>query len=311
MQTVFPKAESITHQHILTCINTLLINDKNFRSGDCIRILDAGCGNGRLIRYLQVSLPMLHPDKVFAIHGFDVVDHGVQKLGFIQQTVKMLSSSHIDTDIDWQKRIHAFSQDENWNFGSEKFNFIVSNQVLEHVANKDKFFHNVHENLENGGYSIHLAPLSHIIWEGHIFLPWAHKFRSFSALYGYIRLMSRLGFGKFRQQRNRDIPIDTDRDVYSQRHADYIFFLTSYSSEAESLDVCRRNNLRADFRFSLEFFTSKARQLIGLHPNFVYAFREAGFFDSISIKFLRYLSSVTLVCKKHNTYYSNCRSDLP
>jgi len=297
MNSISLKPESITHLHLASCINSLLINDRRLYLKKCILILDAGCGNGKLISYLTSILGHLQPNKDFVIHGFDIVDHGVQRDGFIGETVGMLSILH--PHIDWSKRIHALSADDSWNFNTEDFDFILSNQVLEHVADKQSFFRNINAKLVAGGYSVHLAPLKHCIQEGHIFIPFAHRFRSFAGLCGYISFMSRLGFGNFPRQSG---PNGVTLKDWSERHADYIYFWTNYATESETLDYCRKNRLRADFRFSLEFYTSKLREIFKLGPKYVYRYRDRGFFDLFIIKLLRYISSVTLVCKKDNTY---------
>lgn len=293
----FAPAESITHAHILTVINTIVNQEDDFRNSNNIRILDAGCGNGKLIKYLNSNLHLLHPETDFIIHGYDVIDHGVQSDGFLSQTICMLSEA--DNTIDWGSRIHAIGKDDVWRFVEQKFDFIISNQVLEHIYNKNLFFRNVSDNLKNDGYSIHLAPLKHVIYEGHIYLPWAHRIRNYSALLGYIKLMSRIGFGKFRRHHK---VLGCTLQNYSERHADYMYFWTSYANESETLDVARNNQLRADFRYSLEFYTSKLRQIFGVSPKYLYRFRECGFWDAIFIKILRYISSVTLILKKSNKY---------
>jgi len=292
-----PKAESITHLHLASCINTLLSNDDKLRSKKCIRILDAGCGNGKFIAYLTSILGHLQPSKDFIIHGFDIVDHGVQRDGFIGKAISLLSSSH--PQINWSKNIHALCAGDPWNFNEDEFDFVISNQVLEHVVDKDSFFKEINASLVAGGYSIHLAPLKHCVQEGHIFIPFAHRFRSFTALLGYITFMSRLGIGKFRRE---GLPTGETLNDWSLRHSDYIYFWTNYASESEILDYCRNSRLRADFRFSLEFYTSKIREILKLKPKHLYSYRDRGFLDSLSIKLLRYISSVTLVCKKENTY---------
>lgn len=292
-----PKFSSITHLHILSVVNTIVENDPSLQLKRSISILDAGCGNGRLIEYLYLSLSNLHPRINFVIYGFDVVDHGVQSRGFIDGTIDSLNKAL--PIVDWESRIFALKKDESWNFVRDQFDVVISNQVLEHVSNKKAFFGNIYECLNTGGYSINLAPLKEIIHEGHIFLPFAHRIRSYSALLGYIGLMSRLGMGKFKGQRKA---VGCSLHEYSVRHADYIYFWTSYSTEAETLDIVRDSGLRGDFRFSVEFFLAKFRQLFGLKPKYGYYYREGGFIDSIFVKVLKYLSSTTLVCKKQNTY---------
>lgn len=285
---------SITHLHLLSVINTLLDENQN---NSKIRILDAGCGNGKLISYLHSCLPILRPNIDFFISGFDVQDHGVQSQGFIQETTERLKNIH--PEIEWESRIHTIQANNKWVFANEKFDFIISNQVLEHVHDKSFFFSNVSDALVENGYSIHLAPLKHVIHEGHIHLPLAHRITNFTALKGYIRLLSQLGFGKFKAHNKAT---RCTLDDYAERHADYIYFWTNYATESETLRFARSNGLRADFQFSTEFFTSKINQLIKGSTSCKYRKRNYGFFDVIFIKLFRYISSVTLVCKKANKY---------
>lgn len=290
-----PTPTSITHQHLLGVINTLVLRAPDDRQK--FFILDAGCGNGQFIHYLHQSLHFLHPDKQFVIHGFDVADHGVQSDGFLGETVSHLFK--LVPGVDWSNRIYSLHQDQPWNFNDQQYDFIVSNQVLEHVRDKDKFFFNVSRKLIAGGYSVHLAPLRSVIPEDHVHIPFAHRFTNFCAMYAYIRLASSLGLGKYQHARQST---GVDIETYSERHADYLFHWTSYSSEAEALQYARKHFMRADFRFSMEFYTAKLRQILGQKARVSYTFRSRSFRDAVLIKVLRYLSSVTLVTEKKNTY---------
>ena len=289
-------ADSVTHKHILSVINTLITHAP---SREYYRILDAGCGNGRLIKYLHHSLHLLHPDRKFVIYGFDVCDHGVQAENFVSGTIDFLLSSI--PDINWSSRVFSLRSNDSWEtaFANMKFDFIVSNQVLEHIHNKDSFFKNIKHHLVSDGISIHLAPLKHVIHEAHINLPFAHRINNFCFLFLYILILSRIGFGKYRYHKKLT---SITLNKYAENHADYIFFWTNYSSESDTLNFARKHGMRADFRFSTEFYTSKLRQVLGFHCQYSYRFREYGFIDSVIVKLLRYVSSVTLICCNKNTY---------
>ncbi len=295
-QEILPTSESVTHQHLLCVINTILSRG-SIDDDEAVRILDAGCGNGKLLLFLARALPILHPNKRFEFYGFDVLDHGVQEGGFFEETSLRLADGV--PGVDWGGRLRGFRIGQDWDFSGVGFRFIVSNQVLEHVQDKTHFFKNVRNNLQEGGVSIHLAPLSHIIHEGHIYLPWAHRIRSHGALLAYIRVMSQLGVGKYRVHRRYT---GCSIDQFAQRHADYMFFWTSYSSEAATIASARSSGLRASFRYSHELFATRARRALGLRSPHIYRYRDASFADAIAVKFFRYLSSVTLVCEKRNVY---------
>jgi hypothetical protein len=68
------------------------------------------------------------------------------------------------------------------------------------------------------------------------------------------------------------------------------------------LGVARDNKFRAAFRFSSDFYLLKLRQLLRRPYRLAYTVQRSGFLDSVAVKFLRYLSSCTLVCEKRNTY---------
>ncbi len=167
------------------------------------------------------------------------------------------------------------------------------------MHDKSVFFAQMARVLALDGHGVSLAPLKHVIYEGHIFLPFAHRFANHGALLQYIRLMSRMGLGKYREHRRE---LGASIQTYAERHADYIFFWTSYATEGETLGAARAQGLRADFRFSSEFYFDKLGSLLTGRMRSEYRFREHGFYDALAVKLLRYLSSVTLVCRKRNAY---------
>lgn len=293
--TTPPLPASLTHQHLFASLNTLLAAD-----ADTVRILDAGCGDGRLMSFVYRALKWARPEINIELHGFDVVDHGVQLDGFLDKTIATLSSDI--PAIPWSEQIRAQYVTDKWGFADGYFDFVLSNQVLEHVHDKGFFFSESHRVLRDGGYAIHLAPLVHYILEGHLYLPWVHRIRSHDLLLSYISFLSGLGMGKFRAHNKLT---GVSRADFSRRHADYVYFWTNYASESEILDLARNNKLRASFRFSSEFYSAKLRQILRLPLKGSYASNRSALLDSIAIKALRYLSCVTLVCEKRNSYREN------
>ncbi|MEQ6341782.1 MAG: class I SAM-dependent methyltransferase [Gammaproteobacteria bacterium] len=240
---------------------------------------------------------MVHPNISVDVYGFDVVDHGVQATGFLEKAIATLSSDI--SDVEWSERIKPLYVGDTWGFPDKFFDVVLSNQVFEHVHDKPFFFKESYRVLRDGGYAVHLAPLVHYIYEGHLYLPWVHRIRSHDLLYSYISLLSLFGLGKFRDHNKRT---GISRSEFSIKHADYVYFWTNYSSESEILDMARTNKFRASFRFSADFYLLKLRQIFHLPYKASYKLSRSAFLDSIAIKFLRYLSSNTLVCEKRNTY---------
>jgi SAM-dependent methyltransferase len=292
-----PKPVSITHLHILSTLNTLY-HKQSYKNTNVIRILDAGCGDGSLIEFLLKSLVLiLCSEGKIEIYGFDVTDHGVQEERFLFKTIKRLSDNF--PEVSWSERVRPVEVGDSWPFENDFFDFVVSNQVLEHIHDKRHFFQNTARTLKSDGYSINVAPLRHCVHEGHIYLPWAHRFRNHAALLAYIYACSTLRLGKYPSHHKAT---GVSKLEFSERHADYIFFWTSYSTESETLEVARDCSLRGNFSYSIELYTTKIRSIFGLPFQIKYKNRYFGLSDAILIKLLRYLSSVTFICHKRNTY---------
>ena len=129
-------SESVTHLHLLSVLVTEINKKKSV--GKIINILDAGCGNGHLTVFLQVNLVAFFPEMELHIYGYDIADHGVQAKDFFLGTAKWCEEKC--PDIKWDERLKLISHDQSWPFESEFFDFVVSNQVLEHVWNHRQFF---------------------------------------------------------------------------------------------------------------------------------------------------------------------------
>jgi SAM-dependent methyltransferase len=297
----FPAPASITHLHLLAVINTELAR---FAPDRRLRILDAGCGDGKLISFLTRALPLLHPERQFEVYGYDVYDHGVQAEKFMSRTVEMLSLEH--PQIAWEERTRAIAIDEPWPYAGEFFDVIVSNQVLEHVGDLDGFFVQLSRALRWGGFSAHLFPLKSCVWEGHLNLPLAHRIQNHDFLRRYIRLLSSLGLGKYREQRNAN---GITLEEYAERHADYIQHLTSYVGYAEVCRLAKRSGLRVSFRYTQEFYFQKLRQLLRLQSRYQYRQRRSAVRDWLAVTFLQFLSCTTVLLEKQNTYVKRDAGD--
>jgi len=299
-KTLLPKPLSVTHAHLMACANTELCARGDSKTAN-VRILDAGCGDGRLLAYLEACLTQLHPEWTIELYGFDVTDHGVQQSGFIDGAAQYLSEH--SPKVDWANRIRAVGARDPWPFSDESFDLVLSNQVLEHVQDHAHFFRELYRVLMRGGASVHLFPLKHYIYEGHLHLPWVHRIRSHDLRSGYISLLSRLGIGKYRHLDERGKPgRNISAQEYAERHADYMAFLTNYLSESQALDIATRAGLRASFRYTPDFYAQKLWSLAHHAPRVIYQQTNRGLRDSIAVTFLRYVSSVTLTCQKENRY---------
>lgn len=287
--------ESITHLHLLSVIvtETNRIHRTNPTLG-LVRILDAGCGNGHFTSFIHSNLTAIFPGVVFEIYGYDVADHGVQVNDFFSKTLAWCT--HKCPEVRWKERLRLITHDQNWPFDSGFFDFVVSNQVLEHVWGHHHFFSEHSRVLKNGGKGVHLFPLKHYIYEGHLHIPFVHRISDWHFLRSYIKFMSKLGWGKYKKE-------GVSLDDFSCQHADYMNFYTNYLSYSELFNIVKRSQLRPSLKYTADFYWHKLRQIfkrdalidlgLGKRSGLLYLFLNHGF---------KYISSVTLYLEKDNTY---------
>jgi SAM-dependent methyltransferase len=273
-------ARSVVYDHLLAILNT---ECHRFEAGAVVRILDAGCGKGFLMRWLREQLPEAHPGLRFEVYGFDVVDYGEPR-----------DAADLGEGVCW------ISVSDPWPYPDHFFQAVISNHVLEHVDNKDLFFSELDRTLCEGGFSAHLFPLRHYIWEGHIHIPFAHRIRNRDALVSYIRTMSRLGFGRFREH---SAGLGLTLQAFAEQQADFILFFTRYMGYPEALALAQKHHLRGSFRYTRELYTRKLRSLASLAPCPEYERRRSALWDWLSVLALRYVSGVTLFLEKTNSYH--------
>jgi len=284
--------ESITHVHLLSILVTE-ISQKNPADGR-VRILDAGCGNGHFSSFLHLNLTALFPKMEFEIHGYDVADHGVQAKDYFLKTLAWCEQ-HCP-DVRWEERLRLISHDQSWPFESSFFDFVLSNQVLEHVWDHQHFFSEHSRVLKKGGCGVHLFPLKHYIYEGHLLIPFVHRISDWHLLKTYIKFMSKIGMGKYQAGQG-------SIDEFSERHADYMTFYTNYITYSEVMSVVKQAQLRPSLKYTADFYLHKLRQvlkrevLIDLGRQ-----KRSGLFYSLANHSLKYISAITLFVEKENTY---------
>lgn len=289
-----PPPASVTHLHLLAAVNTRL---KALDPGIAqVRLCDIGSGDGVFLAYLASWLPALHPHLTFEFHGVDVADAGVQAEGFFEKTIARLHSVH--PGIDWESRLHLLGSNDPWPFPDDYLHVATSNQVLEHVRNHAHFFTELHRTLATGGFSLHLFPLKHYLWEGHIHMPLVHRIRQHHLKRRYIALCSRLGIGSYRAHKEA---YGMTLAQYAEEHADYMSFMTNYLTASQLLDVCKAARLRADFSFTPQFYGARLRMMWRGRPRFSYA-NPRPIWDSLLFFLLKRVSSITLLVEKRQTY---------
>jgi SAM-dependent methyltransferase len=290
------QAASLTHQHLLSVVNTQW-GQREDLSGRPLRVLDLGCGDGELLIYFAAALGELRGALDVSLFGCDVYDSKVQPEGFLDRTVAALSAAQ--PDIPWGERVAGMGSEDPWPYPDGSFDVIVSNQVLEHVRVPGRLFAEMRRTLRPDGFGVHLFPLGHYLYEGHLLLPLAHKVRDHDLLRAYIRTLSRLGLGKFRDHRRTD---GVGLAEYAERHADYLHYYTHYLTQRQLFDLGKMHQLRMSLRYTRELYSTKARALLHLKPRYLYSASRWALVDAVAARLLRYVSGITLLVSRKQSY---------
>src|SRR3546814_923804 len=135
-----------------------------------------------------------------------------------------------------------------------------SDLVIEHVEELTPFLRNLREALAPNGISIHRFPLSHCMQEAHVRVPFSHWIRDFHYRVAWIKLMSRLGIGKYRHDRR--ILGHADVQSHAIQSAKFIECWTSYRSFREITAESSRLHMATSYNFTKDFFFTKLRMIL-------------------------------------------------
>jgi SAM-dependent methyltransferase len=185
-----------------------------------VRVLDYGCGSGEIIRLLRAR-------EVTAV-GCD--------LFYAAGTYPELENSDLLGT--------AISEmiDEKIPFEDNCFDFVISNQVLEHVEDLDLTLTEFQRVLKPGGQILSVFPDKSVWREGHCDIPFLHWFpkgSNFRVYYAF--LLRSIGMGSFKgdkspMQWSQDICLWLDKWTHYRSTAEINRQFTNYFNEIHSIE---------------------------------------------------------------------------
>lgn len=295
------KFTSNTHSHLFACINTIIVHENLLNEVRPIRILDVGCGNGIMLSSIIKAFKEMYPHANIQYFGLDVDDSPIQMEGYFEKTIQLLSST--ENTVNWSEHLQLLKSTDVWPYPENYFDVILSNQVMEHVLDHKFVFNQIERTLHQKGYSLHQYPLKHYIYEGYLFIPFVHKFKSWSTTYKWIKLFSFLRIGLYKQHKAKGIA--SSISYFSRRHADYLSYHVNYKTAKQTTDIAKSVGLRSSFDFIAFYYTQKIRSILRLKVHTVYPSKSINSFsNSLIFFFLKYISGITLVLRKYNSYIS-------
>lgn len=285
---------STTHVHMLAALRAEL---HKIGPTGVVRILDVGCGRGALMGYLHATMRQIDPNRVVELHGFDIAEPGVQRPEFLVEGIRELAAS--DPTTDWASRLMSISVHDAWPYAAESFDFVISNQVLEHVADHHAFFAQLARVLKPNAVALHCFPVKESVWEPHLHLPGVHWLAGHEQRKNAIKALSRLRLGLF-PQHQRKTGISLDR--FAERHADFLNLYTNYLCARQMLAVLKRHRLRGSFAYTGGLFAQKLRGLVHAPYRLQYAPAADRRPGVPMFWLLKRLASVTLRVEKADAY---------
>ncbi len=290
---------SITHLHIYAIINTIIKHKYNSQGITTIKILDVGCGSGVLLSTLIKELPLKNPGISFEFYGIDVDDSHVQERGYFNKTISLLQ--FVAPQIVWQDNLKLITSNDRWPFANGFFDIIFSNQVMEHVFNQELFLNEINRTMKEDGYSFHLYPLRHYLYEGHLLIPFVHKFKNWTTTYFWIKWASYLRIGTYKK--NKQNGLVNSIHEYAEKHADYLTYQVNYQTLKEINATAKHCRLKSSFDFTYPYYKQKIRSIVRMRLIEEYKKKDIrSSSNSFYFIFLKYVSGITLVLRKNDTF---------
>ncbi len=208
----------LAHRHLVS----VLQRETAARGLDRPAILDAGCGDGRLLALIAATVPS-------TCSGFDSEEYGLQA----KEKVGSLAGDTAE--------IRITNSDGSWPFDDGAFDIVVSNQVGEHVVDLETFCAENARVLRPGGFGVHAFPLKHILLEPHMRLPLVHRVRDHELRTWLIAHLSRFGLHRTYAQPGVGV------QAFARSLADYCRTFTTYRTWRQVCDEFHRHGFRVSY----------------------------------------------------------------
>ncbi len=275
------------HTHIISCLLSEMRRKQVGGSQKVVRVLDAGCGYGALMLDAIEAIREIDAGLRVEIFGFEVQDHGGGRKDYwdeVRATFKDRAN-----DLDWNERIRVVSSDDPWPFGTRRFDFVLSNQVLEHVSNLGWFLEQQLHALAPGGIAIQHFPALESLVDPHSGVPFVHWPDSDRNRALVLRLFSTLGIGKYGSYRKER---GHSKKAFVDEFSRYLRRYTYFRPLSQIFETGNRVGFECAFRYNWALFRRWLRD-----DRDVYPYPEMNS-DAICARLLSRVASSTLVCRK-------------
>lgn len=169
-----------------------------------VKVLDWGCGRGRFVLWLR--------ELGFDAYGVDIdaepVNNGLplfEKKGHLNKPLSLISV------------------DGKTNYPDGFFDFVMTDNVLEHVSDLGKVMTEIDRLTAADGGGYHIFPAQRQFIEGHLFMPIVHWLPEGYLRKALIRRCVKLGKEPHWQEVN-DQPLEQKTQVYYNYSTDHIFY---------------------------------------------------------------------------------------
>ncbi len=195
--------------HQIKFISEVIARDieKKSKYSNNFKILEIGCGDGNGVKLMRNILEVINRDFNFEVYGLDyeAESNNVQK-----------------TDYNDEKLVKLKNTVDPYPFIINTFDYIFTNQVIEHIKEFDSFVRNSSRVLKEDGLLISLYPEKCILREPHCLIPLVHRLKNRNLMKFIVR-----NFYPFFSYLNRKKPLNPEN------MADYIVNNTFYRSRSE------------------------------------------------------------------------------